>query len=310
MKIADKLAQIFLGISLFTLLVVAAIRTISSPALLAYEYNKTSFPEDAYGFSQEKRLEYATAALNYATKPLPETYLASQVDDGHPLYNERELSHMVDVQRVFLAVWKAGWAAGILALASGVWLIADKRKRTQIAKTVRSAGIWTAAVLGLIGVLAFVGWDTWFGLFHKLFFIPGSWQFNLTDTLIRLFPTKFWFDSALIATGLIAAGGLILAILGWAFEKWSGKVKPQPRHVAAKKPIQEKPVKKEWPLSVYAWMFGMGLAGYLFGMFIYGDESHPLHWVSAILGLVLGVLIGWLLVAVKDNTRRRPASKK
>jgi len=310
MKTANTLAQVILGISLFTLLIVGAIRVIASPGFVAYEYGKSTFPEDTFGFSPDKRMDYAKAALIYATTPLPMDYLASQMDEGQPLYNERELSHMLDVQRVFLAVWKAGLAAGILAVAAGVWLIADRRKRSQFARTLRSAGLWTAALLALIGAAAFVGWDTWFTLFHQLFFIPGSWQFNLTDTLIRLFPTKFWFDSALFVAGLTTAGGLVMAMIGWTLEKWSGKVKSQSRHYAAKKLNHEKPVKKEWPLSIYGWMFGVGMAGYLLGMFVYGDESHPMHWVSAILGLALGVCIGWLLVALKDNTRRRPASRK
>ena len=43
----------------------------------------------------------------------------------------------------------------------------------------------------VIGLLAVVAWQAWFVAFHEVFFAPGSWTFNYTDTLIRLFPEKF-----------------------------------------------------------------------------------------------------------------------
>jgi uncharacterized membrane protein len=66
-----------------------------------------------------------------------------------------------------------------------------------------------------IALLVFVAWQTWFEFFHRLFFLPGSWLFSYQDTLIRLFPMQFWFDTTLTISFLSFTGGLLLALIGW-----------------------------------------------------------------------------------------------
>ena len=49
--------------------------------------------------------------------------------------------------------------------------------------------------------------------FHQIFFESGTWTFLFSDTLIRLFPERFWRDTFL-AVGLLSGGvGLALGIL-------------------------------------------------------------------------------------------------
>jgi hypothetical protein len=50
-------------------------------------------------------------------------------------------------------------------------------------------------------------------------------MFNYSDTLIRLFPEKFWFDAALTISGLSLLGGLLLALTGW---RWQPKRQVEP----------------------------------------------------------------------------------
>ena len=69
--------------------------------------------------------------------------------------------------------------------------------------------IGLATTLSLFAALAF--WQ-FFTLFHAIFFEGDSWIFLYSDTLIRLFPLRFWQD-VFIATGLIVVGSaLALAI--------------------------------------------------------------------------------------------------
>jgi len=53
--------------------------------------------------------------------------------------------------------------------------------------------------------------------FHALFFEGDSWLFLYSDTLIRLFPLRFWQD-AFLAAAIIALGGGIG--LGLGFRKF------------------------------------------------------------------------------------------
>ncbi len=51
-----------------------------------------------------------------------------------------------------------------------------------------------------------------FTLFHQVFFEGDSWLFLYSDTLIRLFPIRFWQDAVLAAAVISLGGGLGLAL--------------------------------------------------------------------------------------------------
>jgi integral membrane protein (TIGR01906 family) len=139
-------------------------------------------------------------------------------DDGTALFNGRELSHMQDVKRVTQAVLRS-WYAGLAILA----LLAILAWRTRWLPAYGRAlvrGAWlTIGIAILLGPIVGVGismspdlfW-VFFAWFHSLFFQGDSWLFADSDTLIRLFPIRFWQDTFLAAALFILAGGLALAL--------------------------------------------------------------------------------------------------
>jgi integral membrane protein (TIGR01906 family) len=195
------------------------LRILLTPVFLQIEYNMPYFPPDDYGFTKADRLKWAPYALNYLTNSADISYLSDlKFEDGKPLYNERELSHMKDVKRVTqgaLKVWYISLAAlallGVLAWANG-WGSAYRLGLMR--------GGWLMVILAItIGVIAVIGisvnpdiFFSFFAGFHSLFFEGDSWLFLFSDTLIRLFPIRFWQDAFLFAA-LIALGGG--AALGW-----------------------------------------------------------------------------------------------
>ena len=209
---------------LVTLLVPIALiglglRVLLSPIFLQVEYNMPYFPPDDYGFTKADRLKWAPYALNYLVNSADISYLADlKFDDGKPLYNERELSHMDDVKRVtqgalrfwygslavlaLLGVWAwfgAWWFEYGLGLKRGGWLM------------VGLAAVIGAIVLVGIAVNPNVFWDFFAG-FHSLFFTGDSWLFLFSDTLIRLFPIRFWEDAFLWIAAIALVGGFALAL--------------------------------------------------------------------------------------------------
>jgi uncharacterized membrane protein len=50
-----------------------------------------------------------------------------------------------------------------------------------------------------------------FVAFHNVFFEAGTWQFLFSDTLIRLFPERFWRDTFIAVGVLSAAAGFAVA---------------------------------------------------------------------------------------------------
>jgi integral membrane protein (TIGR01906 family) len=214
-KLTSLLATILTPI----VLVGISLRLLLSPLFPQVEYRMPGFPEDDYGFTMEERLKWSTIAIEYLVNDADTSFLGDlKFDDGSPLYNERELSHMDDVKRVTKGVLNVFYLtlAGltILGLYSRrreqwqAWLLGLRRGGLAI--------IWLAgavAVVVLVGmfILPSLFWDFFTG-FHKIFFEGDSWMFLTSDTLIRLFPLRFWQDTFLFAAGLSVLGAICLIV--------------------------------------------------------------------------------------------------
>ncbi len=196
------------------LIILTAARLLATDQYLAFEYGKASFPPDSFGFTQQQRFDLASSNIHYVRAHLPGNALSNQTLNGAPVYNPREVSHMVDVQAVFQSVLRAWQAAFILLLLMGL-ILWQKRERQMLASAIQSGGLLTSGIILSIALLAILAWQFWFNTFHLFFFKPGSWLFSYSDTLIRLFPVEFWFDATLTISVLSLAGGLLLALIGW-----------------------------------------------------------------------------------------------
>lgn len=195
------------------------LRLLLTTAFLQIEYNMPYFPRDEYGFTKEDRLRWAPYALKYLVNNADISYLGDlKFDDGTPLYNERELSHMEDVKRVTRGALNVWYATLALLLALGIWSKAAHWEQAYRQGLMR--GGWTmvglAAVVGLIVVIGIavnpnVFWNFFAG-FHSLFFEGDSWLFLYSDTLIRLFPLRFWQDAFLLAAAIALGGGVALGV--------------------------------------------------------------------------------------------------
>jgi integral membrane protein (TIGR01906 family) len=195
------------------------LRILLTPVFLQVEYNMPYFPPDEYGFTKADRLKWAPYALNYLTNRADISYLADlKFEDGKPLYNERELSHMNDVKRVTQGALKV-WYLSLVTLALlGVWAWAAGWGPAYRLGLMR--GGWLMVILAItIGVIAVVGisvnpdiFFSFFAGFHSLFFEGDSWLFLFSDTLIRLFPIRFWQDAFLFAALIALGGGTALGL--------------------------------------------------------------------------------------------------
>jgi len=195
------------------------LRALLTPIFLKIEYNMPYFPPDEYGFTKEDRLKWAPYALDYLVNSADISYLGDlKFNDGTPLYNERELSHMDDVKRVTKGVLNVFY----LALAGLTILGLYSRRREQWQAWLlglRRGGLAIIWLAGAVAVVVLVGmfilpslfWDFFTG-FHKIFFEGDSWMFLTSDTLIRLFPLRFWQDTFLFAAGLSVLGAICLIV--------------------------------------------------------------------------------------------------
>ena len=215
-----KLMKVLLVLLVPILVILGSARLLATDAYLALEYGKRSFPADVYGFTSQQRFELASVSVHYVRAHLPDDALATQKLGGTLAYTAREVSHMVDVQSVFQAIVRVWQVALVLLLLLGFFLW-ETGEHKLLASAIQSGGWLTSALILAIVLLAIFAWQFWFNIFHLFFFQPGSWLFSYSDTLIRLFPVKFWFDATLTISFLSIAGGLALALMG---RQWRGSL--------------------------------------------------------------------------------------
>jgi len=195
-----------------------ALRILLTPIFYTVEYNMPYFPADEYGFTKADRLQWAPFAEQYLVNGADISYLGDlQFDDGTPLYNERELSHMADVKGVVLNALGV-WTISLIILAVLAFLAKRGGWIPDYINGLRRGGMWMIGLAAALGLVAGVGivlnpdvfWQ-FFTLFHQIFFTGDSWLFYYSDTLIRLFPIRFWQDAFLWAAILALGGGAGLA---------------------------------------------------------------------------------------------------
>jgi len=119
-----RLLKILIILSLPILLVLGSVRLVATDQYLAFEYSKAGFPADPYGFDRAQRTAYATATLRYVVDAQPLDAVAGLRLGDRPLYNERELKHLQDVQSVYqksLRLWHIALGLALLAGAVLAW---------------------------------------------------------------------------------------------------------------------------------------------------------------------------------------------
>lgn len=204
---------VLISISIPILLAVGFIRLLLTPLYIQLEYRLPAFPEDPYGFNRSERLKYAEKARGYlVSRQGLDPLRTLTFPGGENLFNERELSHLQDVKFVLRgAFWAWGGAALILALGGWWGVRAGWRERLRAALH-RGSWLTLGLVAGVV-VLSLLNFQAFFFKFHRVFFEGDTWLFYTSDTLIRLFPLRFWRDAFLFFGVLVAGSAGCLAWL-------------------------------------------------------------------------------------------------
>jgi integral membrane protein (TIGR01906 family) len=200
--------RLYITIAFPLLVVMVFVRIVMSPLFPQFEYTRPGFPEDYYGFTIQDRLTYSPFAIQYLLNGDDISYLGDlRFPDGKEMYNTRELHHMRDVKTVTQFAFAAAFIGWIIALA--VSLLLWRSNRADLRTALLNGSRFTIGLILAIVIIAVTSWDTFFTAFHGLFFAGGTWQFEYSDTLIRLFPEQFWFDASLLIGGATLLTALI-----------------------------------------------------------------------------------------------------
>ncbi|MGA9533820.1 MAG: DUF1461 domain-containing protein [Anaerolineales bacterium] len=201
-------------------IVLSSLRLALTPAYVWVSYHVPAFPDDSYGFTLDERLHWAGLSLDYLKNDAEIDYLGDlSFTDGSPLFNSRELMHMHDVKRLTQAALGLWMAVVIVGGVAGLGLYWTNQRKV-LGRALITGGRLTIGLMIALALALAVSFPFVFVGFHHLFFEGSSWLFFYSDTLIRLFPERFWqqvfgflvLSSLLVSWGLIVLGRWIAAV--------------------------------------------------------------------------------------------------
>ena len=197
-------------------LVVTALRVLATDTFVRFEYDRDGFPSDRYGLTDEERQSLALTGLE-SIRPRSEGVVLLEratLPDGSPAFDGRELTHMEDVRTLFGAALRAQLVIVLLLIVLAVAL-ARTRLRDVVPRGLLAGALATLGVAVLAVPFILLGFDRFFTRFHEMFFEGDSWRFSDTDTLIRLYPERFWEDVSQLAAAITVAQAVLLAGVAW-----------------------------------------------------------------------------------------------
>ncbi len=221
-----KKGHLVKGIAFLLVIVLSPVVFIGLPVRAAFsewfvewEYSKEDFPEDPYGMDREYRLYLAKLGLRAVLSDEGmEEFKRAKLPDGRRAFNEREIKHMEDVKRLLDVFFPALYVS--TAVFGGSLLIL--RSTDLVGKALLISSVITLFLLTSALLLSVTNYDLAFEIFHNLLFDPYSWRFRYSDTLLRIYPMKFWYDGTILvilssmALCIISmTAGVILLYFSW-----------------------------------------------------------------------------------------------
>ncbi|MBX3055886.1 MAG: DUF1461 domain-containing protein [Anaerolineae bacterium] len=217
---------VFIGFGWITLVI--------GPVYPHYAYARPDFPADLAGMppatavtqalsplTQAERLERALVAVIYLESWQPAATAIVMLTNqqlprtGAPLYNQRELNHLMDVKQLTDAMRWLALVTAVPVIGGLSCLLRRKQTRQVGYLALAQGGMLTMILLSGVAGLILFGWSYFFYQVHGLLFPSGTWSFAATDSLMRLYPERFFFDVALVLSLGAWLGGLLAAVASY-----------------------------------------------------------------------------------------------
>jgi len=202
-------------------IVLLCLRIVWNPWFVSWEYGKPDFPPDTYGFTNEQRIGYVLQWVEYYNSNIsPEAGAAAfsalrMPGTDQPLYSPYEVSHMVDVRLLTDTLWRLLPVAGGIVIGGLLLLLISRYTRRDGYAALFMGGLISTLLLLATILFVLLSWRTFFITLHDVFFPPGTWQFDWTSTLIRIFPDRFWFDAGVLLVGGALGISVLVTLVGY-----------------------------------------------------------------------------------------------
>lgn len=215
-----------------------------------YSFNTKYFKEQfknnriaqATGFQEEELDKIIRQMTGYLSGKENSFNLTLDIDGKPtPVFNDRELLHMLDVKVIYVLMGKIKYIgiAFLLLLflpySLYIYFTCSKHRNAKTVQRVRQYwmhifralsynGIFTLALIAALGYMLWSDFSRYFIKFHEIFFDNDLWLLNPeTDRLIQMLPEVFFFDITtrmVILYALLSLGiSIVCTILYFVFKK-------------------------------------------------------------------------------------------
>ena len=230
LNLITRAVQVGVALALPMVLLIGNVQLLTHPWFVRYEYGKAGFPDDTaipfgYALPNSERASLAETALRSIAGPEGMRVLeeARFQETGAPAFNAPEIRHMRDVRWLFGRARIVFWVALVVLISGGALLVAwgarTGERHQRATRPILVSVTATLSLAGALGLYIFLNFNNFFTRFHHLFFEGDTWLFRQDDTLIRLFPTDFWFDAAAVIAGLTVVELVVVGAVAW----WLGR---------------------------------------------------------------------------------------
>ncbi|MCC7367788.1 MAG: TIGR01906 family membrane protein [Chloroflexi bacterium] len=213
------LAAILFVVALPLFLILGNILDVASDrAFYESEFQKYRIRE-VTGLDDAQLMAVADRFIRYLREPSATLDVEITVNGARrPLFNAKEISHMVDVQKLFHLAGQARLVAGAILLLIpllGIGLGGGPAFLPRLGMLLVAGGVATVVLLGLAGLLSLVDFTEAWTQFHHVAFSNDDWMLDpRTDYLIMLYPEGFWFDAVMKIAMQSALEAVVLGGIG------------------------------------------------------------------------------------------------
>lgn len=168
----------------------------------------------------EKIADAFVAYFNAPPGPLQMQVTVS--GQSRPLFNDREVAHMEDVQALIQTFFRIQYVAAAVVLARLLVALLVERSAAWLGRDMLFGAALVVAIVLIVGGAAVLDFDDTWTLFHHIAFRNDLWELDpRTDYLIMLFPEPFWFVCTLRLALAMTLETLALAVVGFITWRWA-----------------------------------------------------------------------------------------
>ncbi len=231
-KILLNVTGVICAISFLAVFLITSIEAVCYwiPGYFETEYTKYDVLDDLPEMTMEDLLDVTDQMMAYLRGDREDLHIYTTMGGEYrEFFTEREISHMDDVQKLFIAglVLRNICLVLIVVCAAAAWIL-TKDDKDILPAYPRSMCVGTGALFAVVAVIAGIcstDFDRYFVIFHHIFFDNDLWLLDpRVDMLVNIVPEEFFMDTALYIVIIFAVLVIVFfAVNIWLWRHWKKK---------------------------------------------------------------------------------------